>query len=122
MGNETIGDVQFGYEITSSSGGLDFRTDNLTVSGGDSPRLRAARTGAPVRAASCCPAAPGRHNAVQGPGREFRRGVRRDYVFGDHRGARPRDTVRPPRVRGRAPGQACPAPSAPPEETEESRP
>ncbi|MCP3770387.1 glycoside hydrolase family 12 protein [Streptomyces sp. MAR25Y5] len=32
MGNETIGDVQFGYEITSSSGGLDFRTDNLTVS------------------------------------------------------------------------------------------
>ncbi|MGX1117638.1 hypothetical protein RKD37_003001 [Streptomyces ambofaciens] len=34
MGNETIGDVQFGYEITSSPGGLDFRTDNLTVSGG----------------------------------------------------------------------------------------
>ncbi|WP_055696314.1 glycoside hydrolase family 12 protein [Streptomyces prasinopilosus] len=32
MGNETIGDVQFGYEITSSPGGLDFRTDNLTVS------------------------------------------------------------------------------------------
>lgn len=32
MGNETIGDVQFGYEITSSSGGLDFRTGNLTVS------------------------------------------------------------------------------------------
>nr|WP_308801284.1 hypothetical protein [Streptomyces polyasparticus] len=32
MGNETIGDVQFGYEITSSSGGLDFRTDSLTVS------------------------------------------------------------------------------------------
>ncbi|MEW2610838.1 hypothetical protein AB0937_11595 [Streptomyces sp. NPDC047880] len=31
MGNETIGDVQFGYEITSSSGGLDFTTDNLTV-------------------------------------------------------------------------------------------
>ncbi|GGX97504.1 hypothetical protein GCM10010358_58990 [Streptomyces minutiscleroticus] len=30
-GNETIGDVQFGYEITSSSGGLDFTTDNLTV-------------------------------------------------------------------------------------------
>ncbi|QOV35212.1 hypothetical protein IM697_34855 [Streptomyces ferrugineus] len=30
--NETIGDVQFGYEITSSSGGLDFRTNNLTVS------------------------------------------------------------------------------------------
>ncbi|MCM1942537.1 hypothetical protein NC239_30470 [Streptomyces sp. G3] len=34
MGNETIGDVQFGYEITSSAGGLDFRTDRLTVSGG----------------------------------------------------------------------------------------
>ncbi|MFJ9661521.1 glycoside hydrolase family 12 protein [Streptomyces griseoflavus] len=34
MGNETIGDVQFGFEITSSSGGLDFRTNNLTVSGG----------------------------------------------------------------------------------------
>ncbi|MFF9818314.1 hypothetical protein [Streptomyces sp. NPDC014006] len=34
FGNETIGDVQFGYEITSSSGGLDFVTDNLTVSGG----------------------------------------------------------------------------------------
>ncbi|GAA4889665.1 hypothetical protein ACFPM3_19305 [Streptomyces coeruleoprunus] len=31
-GNETIGDVQFGYEITSSAGGLDFFTDNLTVS------------------------------------------------------------------------------------------
>ena len=31
MGNETIGDVQFGFEITSSSGGLDFRTNNLTV-------------------------------------------------------------------------------------------
>ncbi|MGX1027779.1 hypothetical protein RKD38_002460 [Streptomyces ambofaciens] len=34
MGNETIGDVQFGYEITSSPGGLDLRTDNLAVSGG----------------------------------------------------------------------------------------
>lgn len=34
MGDETIGDVQFGYEITSSAGGLDFTTDNLTVSGG----------------------------------------------------------------------------------------
>ncbi|MCP8710061.1 hypothetical protein [Streptomyces sp. AC04842] len=34
MGKETIGDVQFGYEITSSAGGLDFRTDSLTVSGG----------------------------------------------------------------------------------------
>ncbi|CAM5675327.1 GH12 family glycosyl hydrolase domain-containing protein [Streptomyces tanashiensis] len=33
-GNETIGDVQFGYEITSSAGGLDFHTDNLTVDGG----------------------------------------------------------------------------------------
>ncbi|MCX4879089.1 MULTISPECIES: hypothetical protein [unclassified Streptomyces] len=33
-GNETIGDVQFGYEITSSSGGLNFTTNNLTVSGG----------------------------------------------------------------------------------------
>ncbi|WP_369172695.1 hypothetical protein AB5J49_34080 [Streptomyces sp. R28] len=32
MGNETIGDVQFGYEITSSAGGLDFNTNNLTVS------------------------------------------------------------------------------------------
>ncbi|MET9103276.1 MULTISPECIES: glycoside hydrolase family 12 protein [Streptomyces] len=32
FGNETIGDVQFGYEITSSSGGLDFVTNNLTVS------------------------------------------------------------------------------------------
>ncbi|MEZ7155458.1 hypothetical protein ACBR38_10485 [Streptomyces sp. MAD19A] len=34
MGDETIGDVQFGYEITSSAGGLDSRTDSLTVSGG----------------------------------------------------------------------------------------
>ncbi|MFI9614276.1 hypothetical protein ACIHCM_21875 [Streptomyces sp. NPDC052023] len=32
MGDETIGDVQFGYEITSSSGGMDFITNNLTVS------------------------------------------------------------------------------------------
>ncbi|MGW3120351.1 glycoside hydrolase family 12 protein [Streptomyces sp. NPDC001107] len=32
MGNVTIGDVQFGYEITSSSGGLNFNTNNLTVS------------------------------------------------------------------------------------------
>ncbi|MFD9982887.1 hypothetical protein ACFWZJ_21185 [Streptomyces massasporeus] len=32
MGNETIGDVQFGFEITSSSGGLDFRTNSMTVS------------------------------------------------------------------------------------------
>ncbi|POX45050.1 hypothetical protein C3489_35115 [Streptomyces sp. Ru71] len=34
FGDETIGDVQFGYEITSSSGGLDFVTNDLTVSGG----------------------------------------------------------------------------------------
>ncbi|MFG2545408.1 hypothetical protein ACGFOM_23490 [Streptomyces sp. NPDC048594] len=34
MGDETIGDVQFGYEITSSAGGLDFTTNKLTVSGG----------------------------------------------------------------------------------------
>ncbi|MFG3496660.1 hypothetical protein [Streptomyces sp. NPDC047886] len=33
-GDETIGDVQFGFEITSSPGGLDFRTDSLTVSAG----------------------------------------------------------------------------------------
>ncbi|MFG3409466.1 hypothetical protein [Streptomyces sp. NPDC048142] len=33
-GNETIGDVQFGYEITSSPGGLDFITNRLTVNGG----------------------------------------------------------------------------------------
>ncbi|MEV6329233.1 hypothetical protein [Streptomyces sp. NPDC051909] len=33
-GSETIGDVQFGYEITSSPGGLDFHTDNLTINGG----------------------------------------------------------------------------------------
>ncbi|MFD9933790.1 hypothetical protein ACFWZ6_11695 [Streptomyces massasporeus] len=32
MGNETIGDVQFGFEITSSSGGLDFRTNSMTIS------------------------------------------------------------------------------------------
>lgn len=32
--NETIGDVQFGYEVTSSSGGLDFTTNNLTINGG----------------------------------------------------------------------------------------
>ena len=32
MGNETIGDVQFGFEITSSNGGLDFAANNLTVS------------------------------------------------------------------------------------------
>jgi hypothetical protein len=33
-GNETIGDVQFGYEVTSSSGGLNFNTNNLTINGG----------------------------------------------------------------------------------------
>ncbi|MFG3020478.1 hypothetical protein ACGFZQ_18315 [Streptomyces sp. NPDC048254] len=32
FGNVTIGDVQFGYEITSSSGGLNFTTNSLTVS------------------------------------------------------------------------------------------
>lgn len=31
-GNETIGDVQFGYEITSSAGGLEFRTNSFGVS------------------------------------------------------------------------------------------
>ncbi|MFF3320562.1 hypothetical protein ACFYV5_34405 [Streptomyces sp. NPDC003035] len=34
MGDETIGDVQFGFEITSSSGGKDFVTNSLTVSSG----------------------------------------------------------------------------------------
>ncbi|MER8003113.1 hypothetical protein [Streptomyces sp. NPDC095613] len=33
-GNVTIGDVQFGYEITSSAGGLDFRTNSFSVTGG----------------------------------------------------------------------------------------
>lgn len=32
FGDVTIGDVQFGYEITSSSGGLDFRTNSFGVS------------------------------------------------------------------------------------------
>ncbi|MEE1799570.1 hypothetical protein ACIQVO_01010 [Streptomyces sp. NPDC101062] len=32
-GNVTVGDVQFGYEITSSSGGLDFTTNSFSVSG-----------------------------------------------------------------------------------------
>ncbi|MEH0575291.1 MULTISPECIES: hypothetical protein [Streptomyces] len=32
MGNVTITDVQFGFEITSSSGGLDFTTNNVSVS------------------------------------------------------------------------------------------
>ncbi|CAM5636385.1 GH12 family glycosyl hydrolase domain-containing protein [Streptomyces badius] len=31
-GNETIGDVQFGYEITSSAGGLNFTTNGFNVS------------------------------------------------------------------------------------------
>ncbi|MFI9824691.1 hypothetical protein ACIHFC_30190 [Streptomyces sp. NPDC052013] len=30
----TIGDVQFGYEVTSSAGGLDFGTNHVTASGG----------------------------------------------------------------------------------------
>ncbi|NGN69921.1 hypothetical protein G5C51_39295 [Streptomyces sp. A7024] len=34
MGDETIGDVQFGYEITSSAGGLDFRTKDFSVTAG----------------------------------------------------------------------------------------
>ncbi|UED86920.1 GH12 family glycosyl hydrolase domain-containing protein [Streptomyces profundus] len=32
--DEVIGDVQFGYEITSSAGGLTFVTNDFTVSGG----------------------------------------------------------------------------------------
>ncbi|GAA3891306.1 GH12 family glycosyl hydrolase domain-containing protein [Streptomyces sedi] len=32
--SEVIGDVQFGYEITSSAGGLDFTTHEFSVSGG----------------------------------------------------------------------------------------
>ncbi|MES4907554.1 MULTISPECIES: hypothetical protein [unclassified Streptomyces] len=32
FGDVTIGDVQFGYEITSSSGGLDFKTNSFNVS------------------------------------------------------------------------------------------
>ncbi|MEU1805370.1 hypothetical protein [Streptomyces sp. NPDC019937] len=32
FGDVTIGDVQFGYEITSSSGGLDFKTNSFGVS------------------------------------------------------------------------------------------
>ncbi|MGR3935631.1 GH12 family glycosyl hydrolase domain-containing protein [Streptomyces sp. BRA346] len=34
FGDVTIGDVQFGYEITSSAGGLDFRTKSFGVSAG----------------------------------------------------------------------------------------
>jgi len=33
-GDVTINDVQFGWEITSSAGGLDFTTTNYSVSGG----------------------------------------------------------------------------------------
>jgi hypothetical protein len=33
FGNVTIGNVQFGYEITSSSGGKDFMTNSFSVSG-----------------------------------------------------------------------------------------
>ncbi|MGO4759158.1 hypothetical protein AB4212_62870, partial [Streptomyces sp. 2MCAF27] len=32
FGDVTIGDVQFGYEITSSAGGLDFKTNSFGVS------------------------------------------------------------------------------------------
>lgn len=32
FGNVTLGNVQFGYEITSSSGGLDFTTNSYSVS------------------------------------------------------------------------------------------
>ncbi|HEX6471237.1 MAG TPA: hypothetical protein VF069_19205 [Streptosporangiaceae bacterium] len=32
FGDVTLGDVQFGYEITSSSGGMDFRTNSFSVS------------------------------------------------------------------------------------------
>ncbi|WP_218136290.1 GH12 family glycosyl hydrolase domain-containing protein [Nonomuraea jiangxiensis] len=32
MGDVTLGDVQFGYEITSSSGGMDFVTNSFSVS------------------------------------------------------------------------------------------
>ncbi|NUT91179.1 MAG: hypothetical protein HOY78_19975 [Saccharothrix sp.] len=31
-GDVTVGEVQFGYEITSSSGGMDFRTNSYSVS------------------------------------------------------------------------------------------
>ncbi|WAL98909.1 glycoside hydrolase family 12 protein [Streptomyces sp. Je 1-369] len=34
MGNETIGDVQFGYEISGAAGGLDFRTNALSTAFG----------------------------------------------------------------------------------------
>lgn len=32
FGDVTVGDVQFGYEITSSAGGMDFRTTRFSVS------------------------------------------------------------------------------------------
>jgi hypothetical protein len=31
MGNVTVGDVQFGFEITSSAGGMNFGARNFTV-------------------------------------------------------------------------------------------
>ncbi|MEV4577544.1 hypothetical protein AB0K16_30310 [Nonomuraea jabiensis] len=34
MGDVTLGNVQFGYEITSSSGGMDFVTNSFSVSAG----------------------------------------------------------------------------------------
>ena len=33
-GDVTVGEVQFGYEITSSSGGKNFTTNSYSVSGG----------------------------------------------------------------------------------------
>lgn len=33
-GDVTVGDVQFGYEITSSNGGMNFNTNSYSVSGG----------------------------------------------------------------------------------------
>ena len=32
FGDVTVGDVQFGYEITSSAGGLNFTTNSFSVS------------------------------------------------------------------------------------------
>jgi hypothetical protein len=31
MGNVTVGDVQYGFEITSSPGGMDFGARNFSV-------------------------------------------------------------------------------------------
>jgi hypothetical protein len=31
IGNVTLGDVQYGFEITSSSGGMDFAARNFSV-------------------------------------------------------------------------------------------